>query len=175
MATTGEKRREWRAMAPGELPAVVALADRIHVGHPERPEIFAERLRLCPEGALVFGRGREVVGYGLGHPWILGRPPLLDTLLGELPAAADVFHLHDVAVDAAARGEGAAVRAVARFSAVAAEAGLTRLSLVAVDGAEALWRRFGFEERVPADPDGLRASYGADARFMLRGLADPSA
>jgi GNAT superfamily N-acetyltransferase len=170
MAATGEGRRDWRAMAPGELPAVVALADRIHVGHPERPEIFAERLRLFPEGALVFGCGREVAGYALGHPWILGRPPLLDTLLGELPERAEVFHLHDVAVGETARGEGAAERVLARFAAVAAEAGATRLSLVAVDGAEALWRRFGFEDAAPADPAGLRASYGADARFMLRDL-----
>lgn len=161
---------DWRAMRGGDLDAVVALADRIHVDHRERPEIFAERLRLFPDGALVLADGRTVVGYALAHPWTGGRPPLLDTLLGELPEGADVFHLHDVAVAEAARGRGAAERVVARFAASAAVAGLSRLSLVAVDGAERLWHRFGFVEAEPADPAALRASYGADACFMLRVL-----
>ena len=43
-------RATWRAMHGSDLPAVAALADRIHIDHPEQPAIFAERLDLLRHG-----------------------------------------------------------------------------------------------------------------------------
>jgi hypothetical protein len=44
----------WRAMAAADLPAVNALAERIHPSFPEDAAIFAERLRLYPDGCRVY-------------------------------------------------------------------------------------------------------------------------
>lgn len=66
----------WRPMRPADLPAVLALAGCVHRDHPERPEVFAERLRLAPEGclALADAAGR-LLGYALSHPWGDEGPP----------------------------------------------------------------------------------------------------
>jgi len=43
----------WRAMSACDLDAVVALAARIHVDHPERGEVLAEKLTLFPDGCFT--------------------------------------------------------------------------------------------------------------------------
>ncbi len=46
----------WRAMTPGDLPAVLAIADVVHPDYPEDAAIFAERLALYPAGCRVLER-----------------------------------------------------------------------------------------------------------------------
>jgi GNAT superfamily N-acetyltransferase len=57
---------EWRNMRPADLAMVVRIAEVVHPGFPERPEVLAERLALCPGGCLVLeapgGRGLEAQG-----------------------------------------------------------------------------------------------------------------
>jgi GNAT superfamily N-acetyltransferase len=162
-----ERENRWRAMTRADLPRVTALADAVHLGHPERPEVFAERLALFAAGSLVLADAADrVVGYAVAHPWGAGIPPLLDTLLGALPEAAEVLHLHDLVVAPEARGAGASGVAIRRLATVALDRRLFRLTLVAVDGADRLWRRTGFDptEGMPVAP--IRASYGADAIAM---------
>ena len=47
-----------------------------------------------------------MLGYAVSHPGRLGRPPALDSRLGELPSDADCLYLHDVALLPEARGLG---------------------------------------------------------------------
>jgi len=156
---------EWRPMAPGDLEAVERLGNAIHQDHPERPEVFAERLALCPEGCFALG---ALDGYIISHPWMLGSPPPLDTLLGALPGRPDSWYIHDLALHPRARGTGAAPAIVARLAALAAARGLPTMSLIAVGRSPNFWARQGF---APAPlPEGKLVSYGTGAGYMIRQL-----
>ena len=112
-----------------------------------------------------------VVGYAISHPWRFGAPPKLDRCLGALPADADLFYVHDVALLASQRGSGSGAMVVAHLVRLAMAADFPAMGLVAVHGSALFWQRCGFA--VVADPD-MRAAlggYGAAARFMLRSLS----
>ena len=80
----GEAR--WRAMEAADLAAVERVAAHVHPDYPEDEAVFAERLSLCPEGCLVLARPLgDPCGYVVAHPWRLGQPPALNSLLGALP------------------------------------------------------------------------------------------
>ncbi len=151
----------WRAMQEADLAAVNRIADLVHPDFPEAAEIPAERLRLYPAGCLVLDRNGEALGYAVSHPWHAGKPPALDTLLGALPEIPTHYYVHDLALLPAARGTGAAHKAVVQLIAVAAQAGLARMTLVAVNNSSGFWQRQGFRAVGPAP-----VSYGADARVM---------
>lgn len=159
---------EWRAMRPADLPAVMTLAAAIHPSLPEDAAVFAERLRLAPEGCLILDADGHAVGYLVSHPWRADATPALNALLGALPARPDCWYLHDIALHEAARGSGAAAAAVARLADCARAAGLTMIALTAIAGTEPFWRRQGFVAR---SGDGGTGSYGAGALFMERMLA----
>jgi len=167
----------WRPMQPADLPAVIAIAARVHRDHPERPAVFAERLALAPEGCLALAAdggaaAPGLLGYALTHPWAATHPPALDTLLGALPEAPGCWHLHDIALLPAARGRGHAARVLDRILGLAAARGLAQASLVAVAGKAAYWTRHGFRP-TDADGEGL-SSYGPGAVFMRRPLPRPT-
>ncbi len=155
-------------MLTGDLDAVEAIADRVHPAFPESLEVPRERLALFPAGCFIAER-RSVEGYAVAHPAMLGRPPALDTLLGRLPAAPDCLYLHDVALLPAARGLGLPTLLLATLRKVAADAGLHRLALVAVNRSTAYWVRQGFAPAGAGDPvlAGKLASYGADAAYLV--------
>ncbi|WP_246741440.1 GNAT family N-acetyltransferase [Bradyrhizobium aeschynomenes] len=158
----------WRAMTPGDLAAVDAIALRLHPSYPEDREVFAERLRLHPGGCGVLAaQGDEIAGYVISHPWHLGEPPALNVVLGQLPSPATTYYIHDLALLPEARGTGAAGRIVAQLRLHARELGLPSLSLVAVNRSVPFWEKQGF---AIAPGDGDVSSYGGDARLMIRGV-----
>ena len=160
----------WRPMTAADLPAVQAIADLVHVAHPERSEVFAERLRLASEDCFVWiDADAGVLGYAVSHPW-RGTPPALDTLLGALPAGATTLHVHDIALLPSARGRGASRDILALLLAQARGRGLAGLSLVAVNETAPLWRSFGFRETVEDASAAALASYGTDAVAMRLAL-----
>ncbi|MFC7477422.1 GNAT family N-acetyltransferase [Dankookia sp. GCM10030260] len=154
----------WRPMTEADLPAVQALADRLHPHHPESPVVLAERLALAPAGCRVLAAGRPLLGYAVSHPWSGTSPPPLDALLGALPARPRAWHVHDIALDPAARGAG---HAGAVLRALLAASPLAAATLVAIPGTGPYWARLGFQDVPVADPAAL-ASYGEGARFMAR-------
>jgi GNAT superfamily N-acetyltransferase len=157
-------------MTTADLPAVDAVAARVHPAFPEDEAIFAERLRLYPPGCHVLDRNGTIAAYAVSHPWIDRAPPPLNAPLGGLPARPSTYYLHDIALLPEARGSGAGAEIVATLAAQAGAEQLSSLSLIAVNGSAGFWRRQGFE--VVAD-DALAAklrSYGADAQFMVRRL-----
>lgn len=165
---------QWRHARPSDLPAIGAIAARIHPDLAERLEVFAEKMRLCPDGCLVLAIGNEVAGYGLAHPWTQQQIPPLDEFLQELPDDADCLYVHDVAMLPAARGGGAARAYVAAIEALARSSRIATLALVSVYGTREMWMRLGFKT-VAADA-ALRAkltSYGDAATYMLCALDDP--
>ncbi len=161
----------WRPMSSQDLAEVQVLADSIHVNHPEDAAVFVERLRLYPEGCYVLADGKRLLGYALTHPWRYGEPPPLNALLGELPRDASTYYVHDVALLPDARGQGHAAEIVAILAEHAGMAGFGNLSLVAVNGSQGFWERFGFRTAAIPGLDAKLLSYGPDAMLMARDLA----
>jgi GNAT superfamily N-acetyltransferase len=161
----------WRPAHASDLPAIGTIAARIHPDLPESPEVFAEKMRLYPDGCLVLAAENEIAGYGLAHPWMQRQIPPLDGFLETLPDDADCLYVHDVAVLPGFRGGGARAY-VAIIEGLARSSGIATLALVSVYATRSLWEHLGFHA-VTADAE-LRAklvSYGDSATYMLRDLA----
>jgi GNAT superfamily N-acetyltransferase len=169
------RRREgkplWRPMTPRDVSAATGIADRVHIDFPEDAAVLEERLRLYADGCWVLGRASDIAGYLVSHPWHLGEPPALNAQLGELPAQASTYYIHDLTLLPAARLGGAASAIVWQILAHALERGFATASLVAVSGSAPFWQSHGFR----LDDAGMQhklASYGDDAHFMVRELED---
>ena len=157
----------WRPMAAADLPAVSAISDAVHGRYSEAVEVYAERLALYPMGCFVF-EADGAAGYLIAHPWRGDTPPKLGAMLRTIPADADTFYLHDIALLPETRGTGAGRAAVELAIATARAAGFDDVTLMAVGGAGSFWAAHGFGI-VGAAPE-ILASYGPEARLMRRRL-----
>jgi ribosomal protein S18 acetylase RimI-like enzyme len=155
-------------MRQADLPDVQRIAGEVHPAHPEGPDVFAERLRLYPQGCFVLQGASGPAGYLVSHPWRADDAPALDRRIVALPADASTFYLHDLALLPHARGSGAGSGIVREILRHAADKGYPSAALIAVSGSEAFWTAQGFD----AQPDMARkcASYGPGAMFMRRRL-----
>ncbi len=162
---------QWRPATHSDIGDIARLS-KAHLGlYAEGEAVFAERIRLAPEGCFVLANHRRVVGYFFSHPWARAKPPALHQMLGAIPPEADCWYVHDVAVDEAARGGGVVAEVCERALDAARAKGYRAAMLVAVSGAGSYWRRLGF---VDATTDALRAKlkdYGDDAVYMERDLS----
>ncbi len=159
-----------RPITESDLPAVERLGNGVHANHQERPEIFANRLGLFPDGCWMATMPTlGIAGYALAHAWPAGSTVPLDTVLLP-PALPGVLYIHDVVTHPQARGLGLGAAFLDRLLAVAARHGLPALALTALDGLAPYWQRLGFtavtDERLTAK----LASYGPGACYMLRPL-----
>ncbi|WEK04079.1 MAG: GNAT family N-acetyltransferase [Candidatus Devosia phytovorans] len=160
----------WRAMTTLDLPAVEAIAATVHPSFPEDLAVFAERLRLYPDGTRLLELNGVPSGYILSHPWRFGELPPLNSLLEDIPGDADTLYLHDLALLNAARGTGAAAMIVGDILRHARAIGLPSVSLVAVNGSMPFWHKHGFRaQNLPELNDKLQ-SYETAARLMTRKL-----
>ena len=163
----------WRAMSIADLPLVNKLAARIHPDYPEDDAVFAERLRLYPQGCRVLEGEHGLVAYIVSHPWRHLEPPPLNALLGALPFQPSTFYIHDLALAPQAQGTGAGARIVASLADHAAASGHSSMSLIAVNGSAGFWQRQGFQAVHDPLLESKLRSYGDDARFMSRTLQAP--
>ncbi|MFT3964886.1 MAG: GNAT family N-acetyltransferase [Sphingobium sp.] len=160
-------------MRTGDLAAVGALSDSVHGRYTEPVHVYAERHRLYPEGCFVLDLGGMIAGYLVTHPWRRANPPPLGAMLGAIPADADSYYLHDLALLPVARGTGAGAAAARHALNRARAAGFAEIVLVAVGGAEGFWSSRGFrpvEDAVLAAK--LRRDYGPEALYMRRPVMD---
>jgi ribosomal protein S18 acetylase RimI-like enzyme len=160
----------WRPMQAGDLAAVGGVAAAVHPALPEDAAVFAERLRLYPDGCHVLApalNAGTIGGYVIAHPWQAGAAPALNSLLGTLPPSPGTFYIHDLALMPATRGRRHGDAIVARLGDHARARGFPSLSLVAVNHSAAFWQRHGFHT-VAAQV--ILSGYGGDARFMVRTL-----
>lgn len=163
----------WRRANDSDLPRINEIADQIHTGLPERPEVFAEKIRLCPEGSLVLLAGDKIVGYGISHPWQLHQIPPLDAFLERLPRDADCLYVHDVVVLPEFRGKLATASYIDEISRLAKATHIRALALVSVYDTHPLWGRFGFRVVTPdAELSAKLRSYGDTAKYMICDLED---
>jgi ribosomal protein S18 acetylase RimI-like enzyme len=160
----------WRTMTPDDLDAVSAIAVVAFPNHFEDRACFANRLALYPQACRVLADATGLAGYIVAYPWRRGTIPPLNSLIAALPDDADLIYLHDLALLPETRGAGHARAAIEALASGATAAGWPALALVAVNDAEAFWAWHGFV----TDPDphlmAKLASYGPDARYMIRRL-----
>lgn len=156
-----------RNMLAADLPAVLAVQARCYgAAYHEPPEAFSAKLAALPEACLVAEVGGEVRGYlfavAAGGDWLpeLHSPQLYD---GDV---VDRWHLHDMAVLPASRDLKLGRGLLERLLFAQECAGVLRLSLVAVAGAEGYWLKNGFRRTKSASD--VLVSYGEDAVYMQR-------
>jgi GNAT superfamily N-acetyltransferase len=167
-SSRNEGAGSWRPVTTNDLLDIQRIGDKIHPDLHERPEVFAERFRLFPEGCFALVQSQRVVGYGLSHPWFLYDIPPLNQLLGSIPPFPECLLIHDVAVLPQARGHGAAGILIGLTANVARKRGIPRLALVSVYETWPLWTRLGFEVIVDDSLIDKLKSYGQSARYMIR-------
>jgi len=164
-------RLSWRPMAAADLDAVTEIAAVGFPDHFEGKDCFANRLALNPAGCFVLsGEEGEPKGYLVAYPWRADDAPALNSVIEATPADATVMYLHDLALHPEARGGGWTRPIVERLARDAKAAGWPALALVAVNDAAPFWEGLGF---TVVDTPGMAAklaSYGPDARYMLRRL-----
>ena len=160
----------WRAATASDLNAIERIANVVHPDLAERPDVFAEKLDLFPEGCFVLVKHDILWGYAFVHPWNLNDIPKLNQFLFRLPASSECLLIHDVAVLVRARGHGASKFLLERVANLARERGLSCLALVSVYNSHLHWERLGFQivsnDRLA---DKLK-SYGETARYMVCSL-----
>lgn len=161
----------WRAMTAADLDAVAAIAVLGFPDHFEGRDLFVNRLALNPSGCFVLADGDgEPKGYMVAYPWRADAAPALNTLIEAIPDDATVMYLHDMALHPEARGGGYPGVAVERLADDARRAGWPAVALVAVNDAAPFWARHGFVVRETPELAAKLASYGSDARYMMRAL-----
>jgi GNAT superfamily N-acetyltransferase len=160
----------WRAMTPDDLDAVSQIASVAFPDHFEDRACFANRLSLHPAGCRVLADRTGLSGYIVAYPWRRGRIPPLNSLIDAIPDDADLIYLHDLALLPETRGAGHARVAIEALAHEAHAAGWPAIALVAVNEAEAFWARHSFVTDPALDLRAKLATYGPDARYMVRPL-----
>ncbi|KAL8678139.1 MAG: hypothetical protein Q9186_005471 [Xanthomendoza sp. 1 TL-2023] len=159
----------WRALSVDDVESLLRVADKIHPNLPESADMFAERIKLFPQGcpALVSEEGDDFYGYVISHPIRRRQPPALDSLLGEIASDADQYYIHDLAVLPKARGHGLAQVCINKLLAFARLYPTT--CLVSVYNTASFWGRFDFVlEKIDEDLKKKLLDYGDDAEYLER-------
>ncbi len=160
----------WRAMTGYDLDEVQKIADSVHPDFYEAPEVLAERQSLYRNGCYLLELGDRPAGYVLSHPWRYGSLPALNALLGQLPADADTYYIHDLALLPVTRRVGAASTIVSALTKHAEAEGYPTMSLVAVNGSVPFWERHGFAVADIPELYGKLLTYDDAARYMVKRL-----
>ncbi len=154
-------------------PALAIQAQAYPAFLVEDEAAFASRITLSRSHCFAAKRDGQLVGYILAHAWPRQSPPAVGAVLSD-GEPAEVLYIHDLAIAAAGRGIDLGRRLVRRAFDAASLDGLGRAELIAVEGAAAYWRTLGFHEESPtAGLAAKLATYGADARWMVRAITKP--
>lgn len=165
-----------RPMHAADADAVLAVQQAAYPpSHHESWAVLGRKLTLWPAGCWVMAdEAGAVLAYLFSHPGRLDAPPPLHGVLDALPAEANAYAVHDLALHPRAQGQGLGSALWRQAQACAQAAGLPAMSLVAVQGSTGFWARQGFEAVDVGVLPGLAeklAGYGGEAVFMWRGIA----
>ncbi len=140
--------RHVRPLLTSDLPAVVRIERDSYVpALRESDAAFLSKMTLFGAGALGCFDGAELCGYAFALPMRAGSVIAVAQVLDELPAGPDTMYIHDMVVAPAHRRRGVASLLLDHIARLADSLGLARFALVAVQGSEPFWQRFGFEPR----------------------------
>jgi len=157
----------WMPIQDQDLADIDRLATDVHPGLRERPEVFAEKIRLFPEGCRKLVIDGRISGYGIAHPWQLYEIPKLDAFLEILPSSPGCLYIHDVAAHPSARGMNASGFFLEASRVTARSKGIRKLACVSVYGTDEFWSRSGFRIFASDEISGKLKSYGDTAKYMI--------
>ncbi|PZO03457.1 MAG: GNAT family N-acetyltransferase [Alphaproteobacteria bacterium] len=158
-------------MTVADLDGVVDVARLSFPDHFESRACFENRLALSPALSFVLaGTDEAVRGYLFAYPWKGQTAPALNTLIEAIPDDADRIYLHDLALHPIVRRGGHTRSIVERLVDQVRADGWARIALVAVNDATTFWQRMGFHAVTSPELSAKLASYGDDARYMVRTL-----
>lgn len=157
----------WRSATLSDIKGLLSVADKIHPDLPESETVFAERVKLFPEGSFVLVENDEICGYIISHPIRKHQPPALNSQLGAIAPDADQYYIHDLAILPKMRGQRLAASCMAKILTVADR--YPTACLVSVYGTAPFWKRFGFVAGTVDESlaEKLRG-YGEDAAYLER-------
>ncbi|RIV89913.1 GNAT family N-acetyltransferase [Aurantiacibacter xanthus] len=159
-----------------DLPAALAIqAEAYPPFLREGESAFASRIALSASYCLAARREGELLGYLLAHGWRRQSPPAVGAVLGD-GGPSEVLFLHDLSVAAAGRSLAIGRKLVERAFALAAQDGLRRAELIAVEGAAGYWGKLGFvAEPVSRELAEKVRGYGEAACWMARAIGEGGA
>lgn len=142
-----------RQLETGDIDAVLAIQTACYPAHLiESAEALLAKSRLSPSSCWLAYENDRPLGYLFSHPWQGKIPPALDFPLACLPDQADCFFLHDLAIHPVARGCGAADKLLRHAMQWARAQRFSWTMLVAVQGSQSFWQRYGFSALAAAAP-----------------------
>jgi GNAT superfamily N-acetyltransferase len=137
-----------RPLTRDDVPAIHALEVEVYVPSlHESAESFVRLIEIYPDGAIGGFDEEGLCGYGFGVPLRAGTALELRSPLAAVPADADTFYIHDVAVAARCRGRGVGRILAGRLLDLARAEGFRQSELVSVQGSAPFWEKFGFREQ----------------------------
>ncbi len=160
-------------MQAHDLPAVLALQARCYAPEFHEPhDAFASKLQASPRSCWVLAGRDGLLAYLVSLPIEGDQLPKLHARTCPYPARPDWLYVHDMAVAPEARGSGASTLLLGEAFGLARSLALPQAGLIAVQGSLPYWVKQGFrpvvaDSRVERDK---LASFGADARFMVRDI-----
>ena len=156
-----------RQQTAADLHAILAVQSLCYpADFIESAETLQRKQQLAPETSWLIEIEGQIMGYLFCHPWHGTTPPALKQTLQHIPAIADRFYIHDLAIIPAGRGKKLAEQLLQHALNWAQQAHFSQAMLVAVLGADAFWKKHQFIAL--ATP--LPSNYGNDAICMLRAL-----
>lgn len=129
---------------------------------PEDINVLKSKWVSSPNTCAIYSNNdNKILGYLLAHPWASEVPPKLH----EKTQITDsiTLYLHDLAIAQEVRGKGIAKNLVINLIDKAKSQGFVRIFLVAVQGADMFWAKFGF---IVVPNALICSSYGDDAKLM---------
>lgn len=163
-----------RPMRPDDISDILAIQQSAYPAELiECHEVLLAKLMLSPESCWFAEHAGQAMGYVFSHPWPDSAPPELDQSLRVLPERCSALFIHDLALHPTVRGLGLG-QALAHYAlAWARQHRFTKVTLIAVSGAHAFWKKHGFASRPNPSFELSKklAAYGASADYLEMQLA----
>jgi GNAT superfamily N-acetyltransferase len=138
----------------------------------ESPEVFYNRLEVFPCGCWVAERDDRVLAYLISHPWEIGSVPQLNDPGLRIPHSPNCYYIHSLTLLRKWQRIGIGRQMCEHAVQLAKRFGFAHLALTSVQGSHAFWLKCGFKdaENLTETLVVKLASYGNDARFMIRSI-----
>lgn len=146
-----------QAYAPHLVEAASVLQHKLAAAAPGRPLSWGVARADAPDG---------LCGYAIACPWHSRQQPRWNHVAATPLPEADCLYVHDIAIAPPYHGQGLAGSLMEQVLQQGRDHGWGQAVLVAVQGAQGYWRRYGFEQAPGPDV----SSFGADAVWMVRPL-----
>ncbi|OYX63570.1 MAG: GNAT family N-acetyltransferase [Sphingomonadales bacterium 32-64-17] len=159
------------ALCLRDLPAALAIqAEAYPEFLREGESAFRSRVTLKNSYCLAANHDRQLLGYLLAHGWRRQSPPPIGAILDD-SVPSEVLFLHDLSVASSGRGLDIGRKLVEHAFALAANDGLRRAELIAVEGAADYWSKLGFvAEPASRELQEKVSAYGNSACWMARAI-----